>query len=410
MFEDFLRYMTGVVRIRVRGAAIERFLNLCSRHDIALHDIARIAIDELHATIRLSDFRRLRGLMGRTGCRVHLLGRRGAPFAAHRLRKRYVLFGGILCLAGLCWVLTSFLWVIQMDVPDGVSGYDLTVNLRELGVYPGASIRKINARAVRAEMLYRMPELAFLSLNLHGNRLDVTAYARDPKPQMVDQALPTSVYATKPGVITKISVMEGTPVRKVGETVAQGDMLVSSIKLPTGETGTARKSHARAEVEARTWYTLTVRRLPETAIKHYTGKTSMQYALVFGCRRVNLFPGSGVSQENCDKTVGESTIVIADSLEVPVKLQWQRFAYYEPAPQEIDLTALRADMESRAREDLQAQIDGEITASSTAFRELPGGGYELTLYAECLEQIGEEAVDTQPLPEPAPETPAGDAP
>ena len=68
MFKNFLRYLEGTVRIRVRGAAIERFLNLCSRHDIALHGVERAALDELHATVLLGDFKRLRALMGRTGC------------------------------------------------------------------------------------------------------------------------------------------------------------------------------------------------------------------------------------------------------------------------------------------------------------------------------------------------------
>ena len=400
MFKDFLRYLQGDVRIRVRGAAIERFLNLCSRHDIALYGIERVAIDELHATLRLADFKRLRGYMGRTGCRVHLLRRRGAPFMAHRFRKRYMLFGGAAALGGLCWVLMSFLWVIHMTVPDGVSGYDLTHNLRELGVYPGAYIGAIDARAVRSEMMYRMPELSFLSLNLHGNRLEVEAHARRPKPGMVDKDIPTSVYAAKPGLITKMTVTEGTPVKKVGETVEQGEMLVSSIKLPTGEQGVARKSHATAEVEARTWYTVTARRPPVAKVKRYTGEETSRYALVFGKRRVNLFLGGSVSEENCDKTVSESKIVIADSLEVPVKLQKMTLRAYDGADTAVNLEAVRAEMEQAAKDRLAAQINGTVTACSTAFRELPGGGFELTLYAECLEQIGEEAVDTQALPVP----------
>ena len=97
----------------------------------------------------------------------------------------------------------------------------------------------------------------------------------------------------------------------------------------------------------------------------------------------------------------ERKIVIADSLEVPVKLQKQTFRYYETREAAPDPDAVRAGMEQAAVQRLQAQIDGTITARSTAFRELPGGGYELTLYAECLEQIGREAVDTQELPAPA---------
>lgn len=400
MFKDFLRYLNGTVRIGVYGAAVERFLNLCSRHDIALYDMERIQVDELHVTILVADFRRLRALMGRTGCRVRLLRRRGAPFLVYRFRKRYMLFGGVLLFGGLCWVLMSFLWVIHMTVPNGISGYELEQNLAALGVHPGAYIGSIDARAVRSEMMYRMPELAFISINLHGNRLEVEAYVRRAKPQMVDRDLPTSVYAVKPGLITKMTVTEGTPAKKVGETVAQGEMLVSSIKLPTGEQGTARKSHASAEVEARTWYTITERRPPQTAVKQYNGRGKTRYALVFGKRRLNLFLGSSISPDDCDKTVSESKIVIAGSLEIPICLEQQTLRYYEGRAVSPNAETMREQMEQAALERLKAQIDGSVTAHSASFRELPGGGFELTLYAECLEQIGQEAVDTQELPAP----------
>ena len=74
----------GQVRVRVTGASLPRFLNLCAFHSLTLRHMRRTAWNELYATMSIADFRALRRYMGRTGCRVHIVRRRGAPFAAAR--------------------------------------------------------------------------------------------------------------------------------------------------------------------------------------------------------------------------------------------------------------------------------------------------------------------------------------
>ena len=61
----------GQVRVRVTGASLTRFLNLCAAQGITLRQMDRTAWNELHATLSIRDFRTLRRHMGRTGCRVH---------------------------------------------------------------------------------------------------------------------------------------------------------------------------------------------------------------------------------------------------------------------------------------------------------------------------------------------------
>ena len=399
VFSNALLRLGGLVRVQVRGAAIERFLNICTRHGVVLRDLDRVDLGEFHATMSLADFKRLRGIMGRTGCRVHLLRRRGAPFVLHRFRKRYALFGGLAGLAALAWVLMAFVWVVHIPTTDGLSGLAIERNLRELGVRPGLRISALDAKAVQAGMMERMPELAFIALNVHGNRVDVEVHRREPKPEMLDGSVMTDVRATKAGVLTRVSAEQGQAVRQAGETVEPGDLVISSLVLPTTEQGSARLTHAAGEVEARTWYEETARRATVTGRKVYTGEEKTRFALVVGKNRINLYFGSGISDTSCDKIVEEMKIVIADSLEVPVYLERQTCRYYEEEPVEADPESLRETLTARAEERLRASISGEITASSAVLRPV-GGGAELTLYAECLEDIGEEAVTTQELPPP----------
>ena len=65
----------GEVRIRVCGASIERFLNVALQGEIGLWHTVRVDARTIETTLSLSDFYALRRLMGRTGCRVRVIGR-----------------------------------------------------------------------------------------------------------------------------------------------------------------------------------------------------------------------------------------------------------------------------------------------------------------------------------------------
>lgn len=394
-----LYYLEGTLRLRVRGASIERFLNVCARHDIVLRRMERVDCCELHATVSVRDFRRLRRCMGRTGCRVRVLGRRGLPFVLHRLRGRYVLGGGVFGLLALGFVLTQFLWGIRLTVPASVPEATVLQNLQALGVRTGARIAAIDFEAVQAGMLQRMPALSFVSVSTRGNRVYVQVYARSPKPTMIDEDQPTSVVATQTGVLTRLQVYEGAATKKVGDLVQKGDMLVSALILPHSERGQARLVHAAADAEARTWYTVVSRRALSGTEKRYTGKTRTQYALVFGKKRWNFYFGCGIPQADCDKIRKEYTITFADDFEVPLRLVRQQERFYTTVPAPDDESTVRAEMEQSALARLRASIHGTVTAYSTSFRTLEGGA-ELTLYAECREQIGQEVLDSQKLPAP----------
>ncbi len=399
VLKKFLLYMRGTVRVRVTGTAIERFFNLCSRHDITLHDICRRDLGVFDATMLLADFKRLRGLMGRTGCRVHLLQRGGAPFVAHRFRKRYALFGGLFALGALAWVLTGFIWIIHMPAADGLPVREIERNLALLGVRTGMRVSALDAKGVQQAMLTRMPELAFIALNRHGNRIDIELHARVPKPEMLDRAVMTDVRATKAGVLERIDAHGGQARLAAGQTVEAGDVVISSLVDATTEQGKPRLTHAWGEVWARTWHERTVRRATVTAQKTYTGRETTRYALVFGKKRLNLYFGSSISQASCDKIIDERKIVIADSLELPVRLVCETRKFYTTQPSAQNAQALRDTLTDAARRRLRASTEGEITISTGVLRPLEGGA-ELTLYAECLEQIGRETVTTQQLPPP----------
>ena len=190
--------MRGQVRVRITGASLERFLNLCAQQDITLRQMRRTAWNEMQATLSVADFRELRQHMGRTGCRVHILRRRGAPFLAAALRPRYALWGGFLALVWLCWVMTAHIWAIETEISPALDEREILQQLDELGVHIGARRRAIDTGAIRWIMLLQQPNMAFFSLNIEGNRLTVVAYGSAPPEERIGVSAPEKRNGSSP--------------------------------------------------------------------------------------------------------------------------------------------------------------------------------------------------------------------
>ena len=391
MVRKALDLLSGEVRIRVRGASLERFLNACTRGGIGLRHTRRVDFGEMHATVSIRDFRRLRKSMGRTGCRIHILRRRGAPFMLHRLRRRYALFAGAFAALALFLALNHFIWVVEIHAQPGISTYELRQRLQEAGAYAGAPVRSIDENAIREHVRTAMEDTVdFVTVSRLGNRITVEAFGGDGDPQTLDDRAVTGVVAARDGRITDLQVLGGYPLVKKGDAVARGQKLISAVTPPATEQGLGYIGHGWGRITAQTSHTETSVRLLQRIEKQYTGRKKTQFALVFGRRRLNLYLGSGISAGTCEKRVTVKRLAFGRGTVLPVTLIRQDYRYYTGKPAEDPPEQVREAAEQAALERLRADmVEGQIDAWNSEAEELPGG-LRLTLHAGCTENIGRE--------------------
>ena len=336
--------------------------------------------------------------MGRTGCRVHILRKRGLPFLAARLRPRTALWGGAVFAAALCWLLGTHVWAIQTEIAPAIDETAVMQQLSEMGVRIGMPIKKLNTRQIRWKMMQLQPNITFFSLNLRGNSLTVVAYGSTDPPEVLDEHAITKVVAARDGVVTQVRALEGQPMVRAGDAVQTGDTLISGLVEPTREGGKYRTAHAHGTVQAYTTHTVQAARPLIEQSKRYTGKIRHQYALVMGNKRLNFYIGSGIAGGTCDKIVTTRHFWLSDSVVLPVALVTQTYTFYEREPMTRTAEDVRVDMLSRALGETAADIDGMVTSHSETLTEQNGAAVlYLTVHAE--EQIGTEAVDDSTVPE-----------
>ena len=383
-----LNFFLGWVLIEVRGAYIERFFNLCSQNQINFWGMERVAPDLIKVRVRVSNYRKLRQYAKKAMCRLHIVSKHGLPFFTVRFKKRGILIAGLMVFAAIAWVLTSFVWVIDISGCSGEEKEKLEKYLEENGVYIGSYVPRIDISNIKNEILIKMPELIYVGVNITGSHADVHVRKRVDAPQVESEKDdPCSIVARRGGIITSVVVQSGTQEVQKGDTVTEGQLLASSYM--TGRTGTTVVTRAKAQVRARTWYTVTSLFPMKTDFKTYTGRERRRKTLVFSGRRLKLYGNSRIPYEECDKIIKTTVLTLPWDIRLPVALETETFKEYvtESAniPPETALEYLSEGLENV----LILGSDGKVLDRryTAGFK---GNVARVTMTAECEEEIGVE--------------------
>lgn len=145
---------------------------------------------------------------------------------------------------------------------------------------------------------------------------------------------------------------------------------------------------AQGQVFARTWHTMTASIPLEAQVKSYTGEKASRWTLSILGHRIDFFGKSGISFPGYDKITDTWGAHPARRPEMPLALSRETCRAYTLAAAPVDADAAERLLEERLLEALRARLgDGEVvhTSFSSAQRD---GRLEVTLQAECTEEIG----------------------
>lgn len=394
--QSWINFLRGSVEAEVTGAFPERFLNLCAQAGIGFWNLEWPDANTLRLRVTRREKKRLEPLARKAMCEISFRGRAGIPYFLARFRRRYALLLGLaLSLCTVC-VLSRFVLTVDVQGNETVPTAVILEELKRLGVRPGAYGPAIDESQVCNDALLKLEDLAWISVNLHGTRAEVLVAERAPKPEIVDESVPAHIVAAGSGIITRMDVFNGRALFQEGDTVVEGETLISGVvdlqgpKYVETDLGTITVRAAGA-VYARTWRTLSAAIPLEANVKEYTGEQTTRRSLILFGRRVQFYKNSGISYDRYDKIKTDRTLTLPGGREMPLTLTVETVREYDLLPASIDTdaaeTLLRARLEERLNA-LLAEREGEVV--STQFTAVVGDGLlTVTLTAECNEQIGE---------------------
>ena len=264
MIHCLIRYLSGYVKIQIKGYSPERFLNLCCYHRIRFWGLTRIGTNyELY--LSLSDFRKIRPYVRKTHTKVILKKRYGFPFFLYRYRKRKLFFISIFLCIFLIDCYSQFLWDIHFQGNKRWTDTTLTTFLKEEGIYPGMQKKNVDCQGIVKALRKEYNDIVWVSASLDGSRLKIQIKENEDALPIISStqtdksnktdSLPADLVASTDGIITNLITRTGIPQVHIGDSVTKGTLLVSGqidILDDSGEITGYQYTHADADIFADT--------------------------------------------------------------------------------------------------------------------------------------------------------------
>ncbi len=231
MFLSLIKFFRGYLLVRLYGYSPERFLNLCSNHNILIWNLeSKEDAYEFH--ISVAGYRKLKPLLKKTKTRLSIKQRVGFPFFLYRYRKRKVFFAGILVCVGFLMYLTTFIWLIDINGNSSITDENILTFLEEQKSSFGAKKSKIDCAKLEEALRTEYGDIIWASVRLNGTKMTIdlqeNLISQNSEAQNVQMDGEYDITANKDAVITSIITRKGTPYVKKGDIVKNGDILVGS--------------------------------------------------------------------------------------------------------------------------------------------------------------------------------------
>lgn len=328
MIRTFIRYLRGYVKIRIQGFSPERFLNMCSYHQIFIWGLSPDG-NGYEMFLSITDFRRLKPLVKKTHTKLTVTGRYGFPFFLFRYRKRKLFFAGLFLCIVLLRIYSLFIWDIHFEGNEKWPDETLTEYLYSVGVAPLMLKSEVDCPGIVKNIRKEYNDIVWVSASLDGNRLKIQIKENEDildedqeneEEEVSGEERPTDLIASSDGVVTSIVTRSGVPQVHVGDQVKKGDILVLGrvdIVNDSGEVTGYQYQHADADIYADTElaYTDSISRIYQEKVRD--GKKKYQPYIRIGNFTISV--GSiSCNYERSDLAVRERQLKAGENFYLPV--------------------------------------------------------------------------------------------
>jgi len=384
-----INYLKGYLLVSVDGYFLERFINMCIRHEIFIWDIHKMSSAKMRVKMSVKAFRMIRPIAARTKSRIRIYRRRGVPFTIHKYRKRRGIVVGLCLFIAMMVYFSAFISGLEITGNERIATEVIEEHLAEFGVRAGRPVRGIDIPIVQNRMMTAIPELSWIGINVRGSKVFIDIQERNIIPERIPEDVPCNLIATRGGVIELMNVRSGFNVVNINEAVSAGDLLVSGII--DSEAG-VRYVHSFGEVFARTWYEAAFEYSFNFDERLDTGRERNKRAIRLGNLQINLHISRRVPY-----TVYERTrTVSAHRIPVLGTLQFVRNNFREqrivPQTRTLDEILALADTELREKIEEQLPPDIEVLDVQTTYEFVTSELIRVTMIYTCRENIAMQAL------------------
>ena len=258
--------VSNQVRCLVTGEETLRFVNLCRNNGIELRHLVRRE-NAIQMEIDAENFKKLRPLVRKTHVKIHILNRHGPAFFFYRHKRRWWFLLGMMVFAGMIYILSLFVWQIDIDGNRKYTDALILQALAKMDVKTGCRKSEIDLPKIEEELRIMYNEITWVSASIAGTKLQIELREGDlkisgssgggqtgnvkrvenrennPKTQNGESEtdLPANLVADEDAIITNLVVRRGTVAVRYGDEGKKGDVLIEGKVYIYNEDETLKK-------------------------------------------------------------------------------------------------------------------------------------------------------------------------
>ena len=383
-------FFMGFCRARIKGASPQWALSRLSDARIAFQIPKKVDDFTIELLLPAKDITRAQAACMRAMCELEENERYGFRCVFGGLLRRPVLLVLLILAVSAAVIVPKFVFFYTVTGNERVPEELILRTLDELGVGVGTYGPSIKPQAVKNKILCRIPELKWITIQQNGMRATVVVREREPSELVYERKAPRNVVATRAGTLTRVSVLAGNCLCKPGQSVVQGQLLVSAYTDLGYKT---QVSSALAEIYAKTWRKSRTVTPASVLEKQYAEESHRQVSLRLGRKRITLI-GGGVNTAACDKKTVFRQFTLPGGISLPLGIEITEISDYDTVEKEADEMQAYALLRAvAARQETQDMVAGEILDESLVYA-CSGGGYLQYAQFSCEEMIA-RSVDAE---------------
>ncbi len=293
-------------------------------------------------------------------------------------------------LAGIIFniFLSGLVWDVRISGNERVSEGEITSALSESGVSIGTAWSSVDTAEAEAELLSRLPDVAWIHINRKGTVAYIELTEKAPtEPPDKPQYPCSNIVADRDCIIEEITVESGAAAVKAGDVVRKGDVLISGIVKT--EQGTLF-TYAKGTVIARAPGSISVKVSNEEQITEQDSSTLIEKSISVLGLSVNIFKNYRNLGVDYDIIENNKDIILFGQYKLPI-------TYTEKyAATEISTSIFYSDSElptlaaMRFSEELSRVLADKDLISIRTLGKYVESGYEMAADYVYATDVGDE--------------------
>lgn len=391
--------LSGYLEISLWGNDPEKVINMAMSRGLYLWNIRQKDKGYFILNIRLGGYKALRHIVRRSSCHLKIMKKKGLPFWIMKAKRRKVLVSGVLLFCCIMYLLSSFVWSIEICGNKIISADKILLQVQSDGLRVGAAKFNLNRQQITETLLKNIPELAWANIHIQGTKVIIEVAEKKLPPSDEDRR-PAHLYSCQKGRVEELLILTGTAQVKEGDDVQRGQVLIAGYTYPQmefDEYGRVVPEGEPEEVRARGLIRALVKRsrigkcLVKEEILRDTGLEKTTIMLKYKDKKI-IFKGPKTPPYKHYRTISRvKTIVPGRITGSAVELVTIVYIEQKKDCHNWGVTGAYQEAGQRARQEVMKELPPDFRIVNEKYEPLPSNQDNMVIvkcYLETVENIG----------------------